>query len=81
MFFAGADDPAIAHITEVHGALRSSGLPVQLEVVPHLAHEYPPDLTQLLIEALRFSLDEYRMKIALPIGLSGCTHATGHPPG
>ncbi len=58
VFIAGEHDPASAHITQVHDTLRALGLQVRLEVVPHLAHDYPADLLERLERALKFILYE-----------------------
>lgn len=54
VFITGEDDPARAHIIQVAHELKAQGLPVRLEVVPGLGHDYPPDFAERLVEALRF---------------------------
>ncbi|HEX7002902.1 MAG TPA: hypothetical protein VF168_01785 [Trueperaceae bacterium] len=54
VFITGELDPARKGIEATYSLLQQAGVPVQLEVVPGLGHDYPANLAALLGEALTF---------------------------
>lgn len=56
VFITGEHDNARSHVEKVYGELKAAGLECQLEVVPGLDHNYPPDMSSRLERALEFIL-------------------------